>query len=239
MHVDNTYCHRCGERLGEREVGGRLRPSCASCGETVFLDPKVAVAVVATDDGEILMVKRDIDPMMGRWSLPAGYVDRGEVVEEAAVREVREETGVEIRLDSLLGVYSRRALRSYWSCTRRRSPPGSPVRVTRHRTWPTSQPTVCLRCPFLTMTRSCGTGGSGLPRDRVQERDRHHCGLYAGEYRPNHAAHESEALADAREEQPSARGGKLVVVTGDRQHLEKIGLGPRHVPQHQVDLGAD
>ena len=106
MHVDNTYCHRCGERLGEREVAGRLRPSCESCGETVFLDPKVAVAVVATDDGKILMVKRAIDPMMGRWSLPAGYVDRGEVVEEAAAREVREETGVEVRLDSLLGVYS-------------------------------------------------------------------------------------------------------------------------------------
>ena len=97
MHVDNTYCHRCGERLVEREVAGRLRPSCASCGETVFLDPKVAVAVVATDDGKILMVKRAIDPMMGRWSLPAGYVDRGEAVEEAAIREVREETGVEVQ----------------------------------------------------------------------------------------------------------------------------------------------
>ena len=106
MHVDNTYCHRCGERLGEREVGGRLRPSCESCGETVFVDPKVAVVVVASDGGKILMVKRAIDPMMGRWSLPAGYVDRGEVVEEAAIREVLEETGVEIRLDALLGVYS-------------------------------------------------------------------------------------------------------------------------------------
>ena len=108
MHDDNTYCHKCGDRLGEREVAGRMRPSCESCGETVFLDPKVAVAVVATEGEKILMVKRDIDPMMGRWSLPAGYVDRGEVVEEAAVREVREETGVEVRLDSLLGVYSSR-----------------------------------------------------------------------------------------------------------------------------------
>ena len=107
MHVDNTYCHRCGEILVEREIAGRLRPSCESCGETVFVDPKVAVAVVASDGGRILMVKRAIDPMMGRWSLPAGYVDRGEEVEEAAVREVREETGVEVRLDSLLGVYSR------------------------------------------------------------------------------------------------------------------------------------
>ena len=74
----------------------------------MFLDPKVAVVVIASQDSRILMVKRDIDPMMGRWSFPSGYVDRGEVVEEAAVREVREETNVDVSLDALLGVYSRR-----------------------------------------------------------------------------------------------------------------------------------
>ena len=74
----------------------------------VFLDPKVAVVVIASQDSRILMVKRDIDPMMGRWSFPSGYVDRGEVVEEAAVREVREETNVDVSLDALLGVYSRK-----------------------------------------------------------------------------------------------------------------------------------
>ncbi len=54
------------------------------------------------------MVKRDIDPMLGWWSFPSGYVDRGEVIEEAAVREVKEETNVDVELDRLLGVYSRR-----------------------------------------------------------------------------------------------------------------------------------
>ena len=107
MPSDNTYCHRCGEVLEEQHVAGALRPKCEGCGEVVFLDPKLAVVVIASRDSQILMVKRDIDPMMGRWSFPSGYVDRGEVVEEAAVREVREETNVEVSLEALLGVYSR------------------------------------------------------------------------------------------------------------------------------------
>ena len=85
-----------------------MRPRCSSCGLVVFTDPKVAVVVVATLDSRVLMVKRDIEPMMGRWSFPAGYVDRGEVVEEAAAREVKEETNVDVELDCLLGVYSSR-----------------------------------------------------------------------------------------------------------------------------------
>ncbi len=107
MPSDYTYCHRCGETMGEELIAGALRPKCGSCGAVVFLDPKLAVVVIASQGSEILMVKRDIEPMMGRWSFPSGYVDRGEVVEEAAIREVREETNVEVSLDRLLGVYSR------------------------------------------------------------------------------------------------------------------------------------
>lgn len=108
MASDHSYCHRCGNRMGEREVNGAVRPVCDSCGAVVFLDPKLAVVVIVAHEGKILMVKRDIEPMMGRWSFPSGYVDRGEVVEEAAMREVREETNVEVELDRLLGVYSSR-----------------------------------------------------------------------------------------------------------------------------------
>lgn len=107
MPPENTYCHRCGEIMSEERIAGALRPKCGSCGAVVFLDPKLAVVVVASEESRILMVKRDIEPMIGRWSFPSGYVDRGEVVEEAAIREVREETNVEVALDSLLGVYSR------------------------------------------------------------------------------------------------------------------------------------
>lgn len=108
MPSDNTYCHRCGNPMSERDVAGAIRPSCDLCGAVVFLDPKLAVVVIVSRNEKILMVKRDIEPMMGRWSFPSGYVDRGEIVEEAAVREVREETNVEVNLDRLLGVYSSR-----------------------------------------------------------------------------------------------------------------------------------
>jgi 8-oxo-dGTP diphosphatase len=73
-----------------------------------YENPKVATGVVAERDGRILLVRRNHEPMMGRWSFPSGFVDAGEVVEEAAIREAREETGVEVRIDNLLGVYSTR-----------------------------------------------------------------------------------------------------------------------------------
>ncbi len=100
------YCPRCGHHLAEREAFGRLRPVCPNCGHVVFQGPKVAAGVVIARDGAILLNQRDIDPGLGKWGLPAGYVDLGECVEEAAIREVREETGLEVRLDGLLGVYT-------------------------------------------------------------------------------------------------------------------------------------
>ena len=106
MSSEYVYCHRCAGRMGRARVAGAVRPRCEDCGAVVFLDPKLAVVVVASLDSKILMVKRDIEPMMGRWSFPSGYVDRGEAVEDAARREVMEEANVETRLEALLGVYS-------------------------------------------------------------------------------------------------------------------------------------
>ncbi len=72
----------------------------------IYLDPKVAVAVVIADARGILLQQRAIEPRKGLWTFPSGYVDRGEQVERAAEREVREELGLPIRLTHLLGVYS-------------------------------------------------------------------------------------------------------------------------------------
>ena len=83
-----------------------MRPACPACDLVVWSDPKVAVAVVIPWEGGILLGKRAIDPGRGRWSFPSGYVDRGEVLEEAARREVREEIGADVRLDGLVGAYS-------------------------------------------------------------------------------------------------------------------------------------
>ena len=102
-----NFCQRCGGALAEKEIEGRARRYCPACGFVVFLDPKVAAAGLVQVDGRLVLVRRGIEPAMGRWAFPSGYVDRGESLEEAAAREVREETGLEVRVTRLVGVYSR------------------------------------------------------------------------------------------------------------------------------------
>jgi 8-oxo-dGTP diphosphatase len=101
-----NYCRECGTVLEDRLAFGKTRKVCPNCGYTHFDDPKVAVGVVVELDGGILLGKRNHDPKMGCWSFPSGFVDAGEVPEDAARREVEEETGIEVTLDRLLGVYS-------------------------------------------------------------------------------------------------------------------------------------
>ena len=106
MPGEFNFCQRCGEQLEEKHIEGMARPYCPACGYVVFLDPKVAaVALVVNGDG-LVMVKRGVEPQYGKWAFPSGYVDRGEVVEAAAIREVKEETGIDVELDKLIGVYS-------------------------------------------------------------------------------------------------------------------------------------
>ena len=101
------FCANCGHALGERAVEGKLRPACPACGTVVYADPKLAVAVLLERGGKILLGRRSPGALAGgKWSFPAGFVDRGERVEDAALREVREETGLDIRLDALIGLYS-------------------------------------------------------------------------------------------------------------------------------------
>ena len=101
------YCQRCGQATTERPVDGRLRPVCVGCGAVTFLDPKLAAAVVIERAGRVLLGRRGPGAReAGRWSFPAGFVERGERVEDAAVREAREETGLAIQLGPLLGLYS-------------------------------------------------------------------------------------------------------------------------------------
>ena len=76
------------------------------CGRTIWNDPKLAAAAIVPMDGGIVMVQRAIEPAIGKWSFPSGYVDRGEKVERAVEREVREECGLETVVEGLVGIYS-------------------------------------------------------------------------------------------------------------------------------------
>ncbi len=72
----------------------------------MYLDPKLAVAAIVPIDGRILLGRRGINPGFGKWSFPAGYVNRGESIEEALAREVKEETGLDVKVGWLVGMYS-------------------------------------------------------------------------------------------------------------------------------------
>jgi 8-oxo-dGTP diphosphatase len=106
-----SFCRECGVHLQPQIAFGRVRGVCPDCGAVDFEDPKVAVGVVVELDGRIVLGKRNHEPKLGCWSFPSGFVDSGEVLEDAALREVEEETGLSVRLDRLLGVYSRKGER--------------------------------------------------------------------------------------------------------------------------------
>lgn len=100
------FCPRCGSRLDVRLAGDRERPVCPDCGFIYYLNPAVAAGTLVEEDGRIVLVKRRVDPQAGYWGLPAGYVEADESAEDAAIRETLEESGLQVALDDLLGVYS-------------------------------------------------------------------------------------------------------------------------------------
>lgn len=102
------FCPRCaGPLAGRREAAGEPAfPTCTACGFIYYYDPKLAAGVIPEIGGRIGLIRRGIEPGLGLWTFPAGYVNRGEKVEEAAVRETFEEACVGVSLERLVGVYS-------------------------------------------------------------------------------------------------------------------------------------
>ncbi|GAC1344483.1 MAG: NUDIX hydrolase [Acetobacteraceae bacterium] len=88
------------------EGDNRLRDVCDSCGFIAYVNPKVVVGSVVSEDGRILLCRRAIEPRLGFWTLPAGYLELGETLEEGAAREALEEAGATLRFDGILAVYS-------------------------------------------------------------------------------------------------------------------------------------
>jgi 8-oxo-dGTP diphosphatase len=98
------FCPRCGTAVTRQERFGKIHPVCPQCEWIHFEDPKVAAAVLVEQDGRVLLVRRSNEPFRGLWTLPAGFVDRGEDPARAAERECLEETGLSVRAKRVLEV---------------------------------------------------------------------------------------------------------------------------------------
>lgn len=100
------FCPICTAPLVEKHIYDAQRLTCPQCDFILFLEPKLVTVVVVQRQDTFLLGKRNMEPGRGMWSFSGGYVDRGENVEDAAMREVKEETNLDVRLQRLLGIYS-------------------------------------------------------------------------------------------------------------------------------------
>jgi 8-oxo-dGTP diphosphatase len=99
------FCPRCGSPMVLRAIDHHERAVCERCGHVAYRNPVPAAGVIIVENGEVLMVRRKFDPRAGLWTLPAGFVEYDEHVEACAVRETREETGLDVELTRLFGAY--------------------------------------------------------------------------------------------------------------------------------------
>jgi ADP-ribose pyrophosphatase YjhB (NUDIX family) len=105
-HHEYRYCPRCATPLERILDDLKPRPTCPSCGFIQYLNPPLAATIILPRGDKILMGRRTIEPRAGYWTFPGGYVELGESAEEAVVREAKEEMGIDVRVDRLLGLHS-------------------------------------------------------------------------------------------------------------------------------------
>ena len=100
------HCLLCGTPLEMRDDRGHPRPTCPECGWIYYRNPVPAAGVLLLEPRGVLLVTRQFAPRAGYWCLPAGFMEYGETPEHCAVRETREETGLEVKLGPLFAVYA-------------------------------------------------------------------------------------------------------------------------------------
>lgn len=99
------YCPMCATPMTEQYLFQRMRRVCPACRFIQFHDPKVAVIALVTCAERILLIQRGVDPEKGKWALPGGYMDAGELPEHAMQRELQEEVGLSVSVKRLIDIY--------------------------------------------------------------------------------------------------------------------------------------
>ena len=97
MKPKYKFCPHCGRPLTNDNAHGLKLQYCSPCKMHFFNNPAPGVAVLVVKDGRILLVKRKLDPMKRTWALPGGFMDQGETIVRAGLRELREETGLKAK----------------------------------------------------------------------------------------------------------------------------------------------
>lgn len=100
------FCPKCGQPLELSFVDHRERSGCSGCGFIHYKNPAPAAGVLLVENGSILLVERKFEPRKGLWSIPAGFLESDEDITECAVREMKEETNLDVTLTRLFNVYS-------------------------------------------------------------------------------------------------------------------------------------
>lgn len=104
-HLTFTYCPRCATALIEKEMHTIRRLFCPGCQYIYYPQPKLVALVVIEHEEKLLLLKRNIEPARGLWNFCGGYIELGETVQEAVIREAKEEANIDIQLDRLIGIY--------------------------------------------------------------------------------------------------------------------------------------
>ena len=101
-----NFCSHCGQPVTQRVPEGDHRPRyvCTACGTVHYQNPKIVAGCVPEHDGRILLCRRAIEPRLGFWTIPAGFMENGETTQDAARRESLEEAQAEVEIGSLLAV---------------------------------------------------------------------------------------------------------------------------------------
>ena len=100
------FCSHCGRTVSLKVPAGDHLPRyvCEGCGAVHYQNPKLVVGCVPEHEGRILLCRRAIEPRLGYWTIPAGFMENGETSQEGARRESREEALAEVEIGSLLAV---------------------------------------------------------------------------------------------------------------------------------------
>jgi 8-oxo-dGTP diphosphatase len=106
MRDDYKYCPRCGGELVIRALDRVDRQVCGECDYVFYQNPAPAVGVIVIENNRVLLVQRKFDPRKGGWTLPAGFVEYDEHVGNCAIRELKEETNLDVELTGVFNAYS-------------------------------------------------------------------------------------------------------------------------------------